>query len=58
MGDKLLYIPYIDYGSHNVPFTTLDIVSKDDYSYVSIYNKIRLQPINRAPRTLATWLSY
>jgi len=47
MGNTLLYITYIDYGSHNVPFTTLDIVNKDDYSYVSFYNKIRQYPLNR-----------
>ena len=36
--DKILHalviIVYIDYESHNISFTTLDISNIDDYSYV------------------------
>lgn len=31
---------HIDYGSHNISFTTLDIYTLDDYSYVLIDSKI------------------
>jgi hypothetical protein len=47
----LTYIPYIDYASHNISFTTLDIDYTDEYTLMSICPDYRGISLSRGMAT-------